>query len=127
MTALKRNRSPRKVGHGRGVPIRLARAIAKKYSLSHIVLFTVDTQQRARGIYWARNSLAGMQCASFCQKAEGELGWESVGDWDSSSVRRLKDRIKELELACAEIVDHAPGSDAIAIARKAGRFPDESL
>ena len=126
MTAVKRNRSPRKVGHSRGVPMRLARAIARKYSLSHIVIFTADKEKRSRVLYWARNDLSAMQCAAFCRKAEKELGWETVWDWDCSSVKRMKARIRELELACAEIVDAGPGSDAVAIARRAGKFPDES-
>jgi hypothetical protein len=124
MSALKRNRSPRKVGHGRGVPIRLLSAIARKYSLTRIVIFTTDGQLRARGVYWARNNMTAIQCASFCQKAEQELGWSTYGDWDCSGVRRLKDRIKELETACAQIVDGA--ADPVSIARGAGKFPDES-
>lgn len=126
MTALKRNRSPRKVGRGRGVPIRLLRGIGRKYDLTHIFVFTVDRQKRSRILYWASNDLAAMQCATFCTNAALGLGWDHVHDWDCASVRRLKDRIKELELACAEIVDAAPGSDPVAIARRAGKFPDES-
>jgi hypothetical protein len=106
--------------------MRLARAIARKYSLNHIVIFTADSQKRSRTLYWARNDLTAMQCANFCAKAQRELGWQTVCDWDCSSVRRMKSRIKELELACAKIVDAAPGSDPVAIARRAGNFPDES-
>jgi hypothetical protein len=106
--------------------MRLARAIARKYSLSQIVIFTADKEKRSRVLYWARNDLNAMQCANFCRKAEKMLGWETVWDWDCSQVKRMKARIKELELACAEIVDAAPGSDPVGIARRAGKFPDES-
>lgn len=81
--------------------MRLASTIARKYSLSHIIIFTADLQRRSRAVYWGRNTLAGMQCARFCQKAQNELRWETVGDWDSASVRLLKDRIKALETEMA--------------------------
>jgi hypothetical protein len=121
MTTAKRNRSVKKVGLGRGVPVRLARGIAKKYSLSHIVILTADQQERSRILYWARNDLGAMQCASFCGKAEKELGWESVWNWDCSSVRRLKDRIKDLERNMALIFERE--GDPIAIARLALKLP----
>jgi hypothetical protein len=124
MAQVKRNKSIRKVGHSRGVPMRLGRCIAKKYDLSHIIILTIDKQNRSRVLYWATSDQRAMQCAEMCRKMEKDFGWETAWDWDCSSVRRMKLRIKELEAALAQIVDGEP--DAIRLARAAGKFPDES-
>lgn len=113
----------RKVGHGRGVPIRLLSAIARKYSLTHFVAYTRDRQQRSRILYWASNDLGAMQCAKYSCELADQLGWDGIVDWDCSSVRQLKSRIKELETALAQIADRVP--DPVGLARAAGKFPDE--
>lgn len=124
MKAAKRNGSAIKVGRRRGVPIRLLRGIARKYGLTHFVAYTLDGDHRSRILYFAKNDQAAMQCAHFAGDVAKVLGWETVWDWDCSSVRRLKTRIKELETALAQIADGEP--DAIGLARAAGKFPDES-
>ena len=123
MSSAKRNRSIQKIGRGRGVPIRLARAVAKKYGLTSIVIFTADPQQRSRLLYWANTDLAGMQCAAFCQKAQTELGWDKPWDWDPASVRRLKERIRSLETDFARICEHE--GSPVAIAKAALRLPPD--
>jgi hypothetical protein len=122
----KRNKSATKIGKRRGFPVRAAIAIARKYSLTHIVVYARDVEGRSRITYNGKSDLAAMQSAYFAKELAKKLGWDVIGDRDCLSVRRLKNRIKELELACAEIVDCAPGSDPVAIARAAGKFPDES-
>jgi len=126
MTSRNRNQSATKIGKRRGFPMRVATAIARKYALTHIVVYVRDVDGRSRITYHGKTTLAAVQCAHFAKEMATQLGWDTIGDWDCSSVRRLKNRIKELELACAEIVDCAPGSDPVAIARRAGKFPDES-
>jgi hypothetical protein len=106
MAHCKRNRSVRKVGHGRGVPLRFARAIAKKYSLTHIVILSGDEKQRrSRVIYWATNDMRATQLAAFCAKLAEGLGRSTIYDWDCSQVRKLKERIKELERFAACIFE----------------------
>ena len=122
MPALKRNKTIRKVGHGRGVPLRLVRAIAKKYSLSHIVVLTADKQRRSRLLYWAMSESKATQLSAFCAKLEKEMGWDHIWDWDCSSVRKLKDRIRYLERQFA-IIYEGEGNPR-EIARFALRLPE---
>jgi hypothetical protein len=123
MTHQKRNRSVRKVGHGRGVPIRLARGIAKKYDLTHIVMFTVDRQRRSRLIYWANGDQAAMQCARLCDEITRLEGWPNWWDYDCSSVRRLKERIKDLERELSIIFEG--DEDPKTVARRALKLPED--
>lgn len=123
MTTAKRNKGVRKVGHGRGVPVRLAGAIARKYSLSHIIIHTNDQQRRQRILYWARNDQAGVQCAHFSGVLADVHGWSDVPDFDCSSVRRMKDRIKDLELQLARIYERE--GDPREIARVALNLPED--
>lgn|GEM_PF-3858088 len=128
MIATKRNRSSGKVGHKRGVPIRLARAIAKKYRLDQLVIWTVDRdrkEKRARIIAFGRTDAIGLQATTFAGQVAGAAGWPKENcSFEIASIRRLKDRVRELETALAQIVDGCP--DPVALARAAGKFPDES-
>ena len=124
MSAAKRNCSVKKIGKRRGFPMRVAVAIARKYALTHIVVYVRDVEGRSRITYSGKSDLAAMQSAHFAKELAKKLGWDVIGDWDCSSVRRLKSRIKELEAAIAQIVEGEP--DAIGLARAAGKFPDES-
>jgi hypothetical protein len=123
MTAVKHNRAKRKLGKGRGVPLRLARAISRRYDLTQIVMLTTDVQFRARLLYWAKNGDAAAQCAWVCDKIEKELGWTGIKDWDCTIVRNLKDRIKDLERDMAVIYegDEEPKT----VARRALKLPDD--
>jgi hypothetical protein len=123
MAHLKRNKSKKILGKGRGVPLRLARGIAKRYGLSHIVILTADKQKRARALYWAMSDVRATQLAAFCEKLQKELGWETIYDWDCSSVRRLKERIKDLERQFA-IIFEGEGNPK-EIARFALRLPED--
>jgi hypothetical protein len=124
MTAAKRNKSPRRVGTGRGVPMRLLLAIARKYGLTQIVVWTCDPQHRGRILSWARNDAQAIAIDNFARGVAESLGWpkESFAD-EMAFLRRLKDRVQELEVALAQIVEGEP--DAIELARTAGRFPRE--
>lgn len=123
MRHAKRNKGIRKVGHGRGVPVRLISAIARKYSLSHIVCYTMDGQKRSRILYWARNDQAAMQAAHFTGILADHWGWETIPDFDCSSVCRLKERIKELELALAKIFER--DGDPVQLAKVALKLPED--
>lgn len=128
MIAVKRNRSSRKLGHKRGVPIRLARAIAKKYRLDQLVLWTVDRdrkEKRARIVAFGRTDAIALQATTFAGQVAGAAGWPKENcEFEIALLRRLRDRIRELETAIAQIVDGC--SDPVALARAAGKFPDES-
>lgn len=128
MIATKRNRSSGKVGHKRGVSIRLARMIAKKYRLDQLVLWTVDRdrqEKRARIIAFGRTDAIGLQATTFAGQVAGAAGWPKENcSFEIASIRRLKDRVQELETALAQIVDGC--NDPVALARAAGKFPDES-
>jgi hypothetical protein len=124
MTAAKRNKSPRRVGTGRGVPLRLLTAIARKYSLSQIICWTYDLQKRQRILWWARDGGPELIASKFAEDFARAIGWPTEpGDFESSATRRLKLRINELEAALAQIVEGEP--DAIELARTAGKFPRE--
>jgi hypothetical protein len=124
LSAVKRNAAKVTLGRRRGVPIRLLRGIARKYALTHLVVYTLDGDKRARILYFAKNDQAADQCAQFSRELAKRLEWKNIWDWDCSSIRRLKSRVKELEAALAQIVDGEP--DAVGLARAAGKFPDES-
>jgi len=123
MTAVKRNKSKKLLGKGRGVPMRLARGIARRYGLSHLVILTCDRQERSRILYWAQNDLRAMQCASLCRKIADLQEWSELWNWDCSSVRRLKERIKNLEYRFALIFEGE--GDPKEIARDALRLPKD--
>jgi hypothetical protein len=125
MTGTKRNRSFRKIGKGRGVPLRLLRAIAGKYSLGQSILWTYDRQRRQRILSWGSSDGPALVAAGFAKGLALSLGWpEESAEFEISFVRRTKRRIKELETALARIVDGV--EDPIGLARAAGKFPDES-
>jgi hypothetical protein len=126
--AVKRNRSSGKIGHKRGVPIRLARAIAKKYRLDQLVFWTVDRdrkEKRARIIAFGRTDAIALQATTFAGQVAATFGWPKKNcEFEIASLRRLKERIRQLETALAQIVDGCP--DPVGLARAAGKFPDES-
>jgi hypothetical protein len=128
LTATKRNRSSGKLGHKRGLSIRRARAIAKKYRLDQLVIFTVDrdrTEQRSRIILFGRTDAIALQASAFAKQVATAAKWPKENcEIEIASIRRLKDRVRELETALAQIVDGCP--DPVALARSAGKFPNES-
>ncbi len=112
------------MGKGRGVSMRLARAIAKKFRLSQIVIWTGDEQARQRIVYWGRNEAVAMRNAELAASYARGIGWPDRScDFETSYLRRLKRRIDELETALAQIVDGC--SDPVELARAAGNFPIE--
>jgi hypothetical protein len=127
VTATKRNRSSGKLGHKRGLSIRLARAIAKKYRLDQLVIFTVDrdrAEQRSRIVLYGRTDVIALQASAFAKQVAAAADWPKENcEIEIASIRRLKDRVRELETALAQIVDGCP--DPVALARSAGRFPNE--
>lgn len=125
MNAAKRNRAAHRVGTGRGVPIRLIRAIARKYDLKRAVIWTFDRQQRQRILCWGSSDGPAMVAMEFANELAWSLGWAKDScEIQLAFVRKLKARIKEVETALAQIVDGEP--DAIRLARAAAKFPDET-
>lgn len=124
MTAAKRNRSATPIGKKRGLSIQAARAIAKKYSLDQIVIWTANEQARERIVFFANNEARAMRCAELAATYARACGWPDKScDFETSYLRRLKRRIDELETALAQIVDGC--SDPVELARTAGKFPIE--
>jgi len=125
MTAAKRNLSIRRVGKGRGVPIRLAASIARKYNLTQIVVWTLDRQSRQRIICWGSNNGSAIVSADFAKALALSLGWtERASDFQLSMISRRDRRIEEMQAALAQIVERE--GDPIEIARAAGKFPSET-
>jgi hypothetical protein len=128
MIATKRNRSSGKLGHKRGFSLRLARAIAKKYRLDQLVIFTVDRdrqEQRSRIVVFGRTDAIALQASTFAKRVATAADWPKENcEIEINSIRKLKNRIKELETALAQIVDGCP--DPVRLARAAGKFPNES-
>jgi fermentation-respiration switch protein FrsA (DUF1100 family) len=125
MKATKRNLSIRRVGKGRGVPLRLARGIARKYNLCRLVLWTFDRQKRQRIICWGSSDGPALIASGFAEHLAKNLNWsQEACDFELAFVRKLKLRIKELEAALAQIVEG--DGDPVSLARAAGKFPDES-
>lgn len=125
MKAAKRNRTGRRVGRGRGVPIAVARAVARKYNLGQIVIWTYDRQKRQRILCWGSSDGPALVAAEFARHVAKAFVWPKEScDFELAFVRRLKDRIKEQQTALAQIVEGEP--NAIELARTAGKFPDES-
>jgi hypothetical protein len=125
VNAAKRNLSIRRVGKGRGVPIRLARGIARKYNLSQLIIWTYDRQKRQRILSWGSSDGPALVASGFAKGVALSLGWpEESADFEMGFIRRMKRRMEELEVALARIVDGEP--DALSLARAAGKFPDQS-
>jgi hypothetical protein len=125
MRATKRNLSIRRVGKGRGVPIRLAAGIARKYSLARLVLWTLDRQRRQRIVCWGSNDVDALVSADFAKALALNTGWtDEASDFTLGIISRRDRRIEELEAALAQIVERE--GDPIEIARAAGKFPRES-
>lgn len=124
MNGSKLNRSVVSVGHGRGVPIRLARAIARKYRLLYIVIFTYDEQHRERIVTFGNNPTNDHHAAQFGALIARKCNWpKAAQNFESAPVRKLRSRIRELETALAQIIDGC--ADPAGLARTAGKFPVE--
>lgn len=127
MSATKTKKSAIAIGRKRGVPMRLARAIARRYDLDKIVVWTADKAEgrpRELILTWGRSNSVAVQASNFANAIAAAAGWSKENcDIEVSFVRRLKGRIKELETALAQIVDGCP--DPAGLARDAGKFPVE--
>ena len=123
MGQLKRNQSKKILGKGRGVPMRLLRGIAKRYGLSHIIVWTADRQKRQRIGYWAMNDECAVACAALSIEIACSMAWENIYEFDCSSVLRLKLRIKSLETDMARIMERE--GDPREIARVALKLPED--
>jgi fermentation-respiration switch protein FrsA (DUF1100 family) len=124
MMAAKRNLSKRKLGKGRGVPLRLMTAIARRYSLAQIIIWTFDRQHRSRIMFWGSSDGPALVAQGFAEKFAKAIGWPPERcDFEMSFVRKLKDRIKDLELQFARIMERE--GDPIEIARKALKLPED--
>lgn len=128
ISATKSRKSAIAIGRKRGVPMRLIQAIARRYDLDKIVAWTAD---RAEGrpreliLTWGRSNSVAVQASTFASSVARSAGWSRENcEIEVAFVRRLKGRIKELEAGLAQIVDGCP--DPVALARAAGKFPDES-
>lgn len=128
MSATKRKRGAQNIGRKRGVPMRLIRAIARRYDLDKIVVWTADKaagQSRELILTWGRSNSVAVQASGFATAIAAAAGWSKENcEIEVAFVRRLKGRIKELETALAQIVDGCP--DPVALSRAAGKFPKES-
>jgi hypothetical protein len=128
MIATKRKRAAQNIGRKRGVPMRLITAIARRYDLDKIVVWTADkADRRPRELIltWGRSNSVAVQASTFANAVAKAAGWSKENcEIEVAFVRRLKGRIKELETALAQIVDGCP--DPVALARAAGQFPNES-
>jgi len=124
MRAAKRNLSTRRVGKGRGVPIRMAAVIARKYALDQIIVWTHDRQKRQRILFWGSSDPKAIAANTFAQHIAKSLGWPKGScEIEMAFIRRLKDRIKDLELQFARIIERE--DDPFAIARSALRLPED--
>jgi fermentation-respiration switch protein FrsA (DUF1100 family) len=103
----------------------MARAVARKYALGQIVIWTYDRQKRQRIICWGSSDGPALVAADFAGNVAKNLRWPKEScDFELAFVHRLKSRIKELQTALAQIVEGEP--NAISLARTAVKFPDES-
>jgi hypothetical protein len=119
---LKRNRSVRPVGHGRGVPMRLLSAVARKYRLMQIIVWTYDSQNRQRALTWGSGEGNAIVAAKMGEHVAKSFSWPDT-KFELTKVTRLKERIRECEAALAQIVEGEP--NAVELARTAGKFPME--
>lgn len=125
MNGAKRNRSKRPLGKGRGVPMRLAQMVARKYGLNEIVIFTADFSEgviRQRVVTWGKGEQSALSAARLAEDVGKSAGWPGL-TIDVSFVRTLKKRIKALELEFARIIERE--GDPIAIARAAIKATEE--
>lgn len=119
------NRSKRSIGSKRGIPMRLARMIARKYDLLEIVLFASDLADgvvRGRVVTWGKGEQNALSAARLGEEAAKSAGWPDC-KIEIGSVRSLKKRIQKLEIELARIAERE--GDPIAIARAALQLPDE--
>jgi hypothetical protein len=125
MNGAKVNRSRRPLGRGRGIPMRLASAIARKYALSEIVIFTADFSDgviRQRVVTWGKGEQGALSAARLGEEAAKHAGWPHF-KIDVGFVKTLKNRVAHLEREFARIIER--DGDPIAIARAAIKAPEE--
>jgi len=78
------------------IPWAALKRLSNRYGLTHLILFCHDGKSDHVVTYGRTTEQSG-QAADFGNKLKGELGWPVETMAQSSRVRRLQERIKELE------------------------------
>lgn len=85
------------------IPIKVLRELAKKYDLSHAILFVYHPEDNMHHIVtWGRTIVDCGQAADFGNKLKEALGWpDELLSEQPARVKRLQKRIKDLEVELA--------------------------
>ena len=82
------------------IPIKDVKELSKKCSLSHCIVFGWDGKNQQIATY-GRTIEACSQAADFGNTMKTKLGWPESLHAQPSRVRKLQNRIKELEIELA--------------------------
>ena len=80
------------------IPIKALKELANRYGLEHVILFTHESKSDTHHVAtWGRSTVACSEAADFGNKLKDTLGWPASLHSQPSRVKKLQQRIKELE------------------------------
>lgn len=79
------------------IPIDALRQLAKRYALTHTILFATDVQKASHVVTYGRSVVACGEAADFGNKMKTALGWPEALHAQPSRVRRLQAEVKRLK------------------------------
>lgn len=86
------------------LPIKALRDLANKYKYSHVIVYAYDSENKMQHIAtWGRSVHECDQAAQFGNLIKDFLKWPESLRAEPNRVRKLQERIKELEMELGNI------------------------
>jgi hypothetical protein len=85
------------------IPIKAVREFGRKWGLAHVIIFAHQADSRIHHILtWGRSTEESGQAVDFANTLKKQLGWPEALYPQPSRVRRLMQRIRDLD---AELIE----------------------